>query len=146
MRTLCIGLLLFGSTVAYADDTLERQIKNAFLTVSAFECAAIAPNDQERERLWNLGLQHGRDFIQFWKPNSDVREATWDQIPGIWSLVIKKGPTPDFILGMLYGSIALMAGEKLSIEGEPEFSLKLMEQNRATMYREKNCAFLGKEP
>ncbi len=144
MRTLCIGLLLLCSTTTYADDAIEIQRKNSFLTLSAFECSAVSPNKDETERLLNLGLQVGRDLIQFREAHPGSRESLEHQIPMLWKFA--GGPTPDFILGQIYRGRVDEVYKEMPKEGEPEHRLEMWELIQARIYQEKNCAFLRKEP
>ena len=142
MRTFCIGLFLLYGTTAYADDILEIQKKNSFLTLSAFECSAVSPNKEEQLRLFNLGLQAGRDFIRFWEAHPDSRESLGPKTPMLWKLV--RGPTPDFILGQVYRGRVDEVYKEMPHDGEPQLRMELWDSIQAKMYQEKNCAFLGK--
>ena len=94
-----------------ADDRdLERQIRNAFLTLSAFECAIVAPNAQESERLFDIGLKSGRDFYAFTKSDRNRLETAIKskvQFPLEWYLFTRDtelqfAPGADFVLGRLF--------------------------------------------
>src|SRR5687767_2464351 len=56
---------------------LKRQIHNSFLALSAFECAAVASEEQEGDRLFKLGLNAGREFIAFMEnaPEDQIKAA-----------------------------------------------------------------------
>lgn len=133
---LLICFILLPNTIAYAESNVDKQIKNAFLTLSAFECAVVSPNDKEAERLFTIGLNVGRDFIQFVQSNPDLYLKTIrSQVPILWSLT--SGPTQDFILGRIYAAME----DKIYKEFSPDEELwKIKKQN---MYQTKNCALLN---
>lgn len=131
------GFMLLGNTTALADPSIENQKKNAFLVLSAFECAIVSSNEEEAIRLFNLGLNAGRDFIKF--ANEDIelyRKKLQSKVPLLWNMTI--GPTPDFILGQIYANRAEHVYEDFSSDEE------LWKLKKENMFHDKNCALLGK--
>lgn len=134
---LLAGYFMLGSTVALADSSIDAQVKNAFLTLSTFECAVVSPDDKETERLFMLGLKAGRDFIEFARANPEIyRTSLSPKVPFLWNMT--SGPTPDFILGQIY------AGRVHEVYKEFSRDEELWKVKKQNMYHSKNCALLGK--
>jgi hypothetical protein len=136
--TFLIAFVLIGTSTVHAESNIELQKKNAFLTLSAFECAVVSPNEKETERLFTLGLKVGRDFIQFAQANTDLYLKTIKpQVPMLWNWIA--GPSPDFILGQIYADREHDVYKEFSLDNE---LWKIKKQN---MYNAKNCVFLSEK-
>lgn len=137
MRTYVVVFCLSLTSICFADPATKNQIKNSFLTLSAFECSAIAPNDKEAERLFMLGLNAGRDFIAFAQTHSDrYAKDLHPHVAILWNMI--SGPSPDFILGQIY------ADRVNEVYKEHSSDKALWKIKTEKMYRDKNCALLGK--
>ncbi|WP_221192006.1 hypothetical protein [Microbulbifer rhizosphaerae] len=107
------------------------------MTLSAFECAVVAPNDAEAERLFMLGLKVGRGFIAYVQTHQETYAKDFKpKVAILWNMT--SGPSPDFILGQIYANRADDVYENFSSDEE------LWKMKKQNMYREKNCALLGK--
>ena len=129
-----------------ADDrVLERQIRNAFLTLSAFECAIVAPNGQESQRLFNIGLKAGREFHTYSQSNRDRLETAIKskvQFPLEWYLFTRDAELPfdpgaDFILGRLFAGQVQGVNSKRTGPNE-----EVIKAQGDEIYRDKNCALI----
>jgi hypothetical protein len=133
-----IGLLLPVISVAVAaGGTSEEHEKQALLTLSAFECSAVAPTESEVQRLFMLGYKAGHEFIEYAGRNQDrYNELIRPNVPILWNTT--SGPTPDFVLGRIYSFMVDDVYDNY-VADEKQWKMK-----KDTMYRKKNCALLGK--
>ena len=128
---------LVSAPAAHAEVNIDEQKKNSFMTLSAFECAVVSPNDKEGERLFKLGLKAGRDFLKFVQTDRNLYLKTIkSQVPMLWNLTA--GPTADFVLGQIYADRMNKIYEEFTPDDE------LWNLTKQKMYREKNCELLGK--
>ncbi len=137
MRLLIFLLAIFPYGLAYAGPSLDQQIKNSYLTLSAFECSAVSPDEKEAERLFLVGLNSGREFIAY--ANAHKKNYLKDLKPKVailWNMT--GGPSPDFILGQIYADRVEEVYKEFTTDKE------LWKLKKSNMYHEKNCALLGK--
>ncbi len=143
MRALLVICFIFvTNTIVHAEPDVEMQIKNAFLTLSAFECAVVSPNDKETERLFTIGLKAGRDFVQFVRSNPDLSLKTiMPKVPILWSMT--SGPTADFIIGRIYEERMNEVMDEIYKKYPLDEELRKMKKQ--DIYQTKNCALLGQK-
>ncbi len=73
---------------------------------SAFECSSLASvmnEEKEQERLFSLGYQQGKAFIDALQKNRVELKDRNEQVPSGFLLLLQ-GPTPDFMLGRVFES------------------------------------------
>ena len=73
---------------------------------SAFECSSLASvmNDpKEQHRLFTLGYQQGKAFIEAVRVNLIDQKDRSEQVPSGFIMLLQ-GPTPDFVLGRAFES------------------------------------------
>lgn len=73
---------------------------------SAFECSSLASvmnEDKDQERLFALGYQQGKAFIDALQKNRIELKDRNEQVPSGFLLLLQ-GPTPDFVLGRVFES------------------------------------------
>lgn len=171
MRTLpkiVIGLFLLGgigraSAQSLYEQASIKQVQQAQLTISAFECAVVTTDSGQDDRLFNLAIKNGRDFIA----TIAARPILFmdRKIPKVWrtdqtfteGFLLGKMPavvTPDFILGKLYAAVSDEISDKLTATiknldpGYPRFDAsdkkmeKIIISINDKMFQEKNCALL----
>jgi hypothetical protein len=139
MRVVGLGLLFQAAMCipVLAGQNSEQYEKQALITLSAFECSAVAPSEAEAERLFKVGYKAGHAFIEYAQKNQDsYNELIRPKVPILWNTTT--GPTPDFVLGQIYSFIVDKVYENYVAD---ERLWRIKEQ---TMYREKNCALIGK--
>ncbi len=145
MRLLLFVALIASNAIALADTETDAQIKNAVLTVSAFECVAVSTSPKDKFRLLTLGLNAGREFIKYVKSHPDIYlNVLRFKVPIYWELHggLFSGPTPDFTLGQVYQDRVHEMEEKIRVDKEGW--MEQMKAQMKAMYREKNCTFLDK--
>lgn len=138
MRSMLLfAMVLWSTSLGNAESTTEPYIKKSFLTLSAFECAVVAPNEKEAERLFALGLKAGREFIAFVQSSSEQDQKTIkSKVAMLW---YQGGPTPDFILGQIY------ADRQREIYKEFVMHDQLWKLKKDNMYRAKNCSLIAEK-
>ena len=141
MRLSILLILIAVIPPAMADTELEDQINNSYLALSAFECSDLAPDDEEAERLFLLGLNAGRQFLAYRGLNWDTYiDLIAPKVSDLWNLT--SGPSDDFILGQIYLQVF---NERAMFEGVTTLEeIELWDLARSDRYRDKNCSFLGK--
>jgi hypothetical protein len=120
----------FGIASAQVDNDAVRVTQ---LSLSAFECGALAPNQADAERLFLLGYDTGKAFIER-VTTSPLNEATRNKIAVLW--LSTNGPTADFILGVVYARMTDEALKDMSLQG--------WDLQKSIRYAEKNCALIGR--
>jgi hypothetical protein len=130
---------MLGSTTVFAETELEKQVKNSRLAISAFQCSFVAEDKKEQERLFQLGLNAGRDFLEFIKANPSKYEVEFfnEKVPTFW--FVTDGPTTDFVLGRIYEEHKNEIYKSL-----PRRNMELRKIKKEKLYHKKNCALLGK--
>jgi hypothetical protein len=126
--------LVLASGVLEAQPVEESMKRNARLTVSAFQCAVVAPDSKERERLFNMGLKAGRDFASRARDRGDLYERVRNDIPWLWTAV--EGPSVDFIVGRIYEQL------EAGIYKEYDSDKTRWDMIKGNHYRQRNCALI----
>jgi hypothetical protein len=134
MKKILYIILAIHCSPVFSQIDEERLIKNSLLSLSAFQCSIVATDSKERERLFNLGLQSGRNFVELVRNKPESYKKAHSKIPMVWSMVV--GPTSDFILGQIYSQF------ETEIYKKYEQDEKLWNLIKDNMYRDKNCALI----
>ncbi len=121
----------------HADIDIPTAQTRAALALSAFECSHLASAQADTSRLFNLGLQAGRDFLTFSDSNQSGYQSIRNQVDPIW-MRIEARPSVDFKLGELHAYTIARAIEWRGRYGERDW-----DQRRQQLYVEKNCQFLA---
>jgi hypothetical protein len=130
--TLVCGIVLHGPGSAQEAD--QEAARLAQLALSAFECSALAADDKDAERLFLLGYDRGKEFIELATKNP-LNQATRDKIAVLWTS--SGGPTPDFILDRVYSEIVDIAYQDLGDMEHWGFQ-------KSIRYQDKKCALIGR--
>jgi hypothetical protein len=104
-QTAIFSLVGFISAASHAQPSRELAL-SARLSWSAFECSSLASvmSDQaEQERLFTLGYEQGKVFIQAARSNRIDQKDINNDVPSGF-LMLMQGPTPDFVLGRVFES------------------------------------------
>ena len=138
MRTLLsIALVLCLAACVHGQSSIDSEVRNSFLSLSAFECSVVAADPKETARLFTLGLNAGRQFLEFVQSNKDVYDKMLTpKIAILWNMT--SGPSPDFILGQIYADRTQEMYKDFSSDAE------VWNAKKANLYRTKNCALIGK--
>jgi hypothetical protein len=98
--SLCFSICLTAAP-SQADPAKARLGRLAFI---AFECAAYAEfsgQSKEQTRLFDLGIENSRAFVDAYSSNQITKEDFWDQIPLAVTAALV-GPSKDFIVGRIF--------------------------------------------
>jgi hypothetical protein len=99
------------------------------------ECAHFAKDGQEAQRLADVGIAAGRQFLAALpKMSDDERKAASPGIALLWRGV--GGPSVDFQLGEVWKEIETSAYQSLGDD------TKLWDNTKITKYSQKNCALI----
>jgi hypothetical protein len=108
----------------------------AALSLSAFECSHLATTQADTSRLFNVGLQAGRDFLGFAETNANGYRSLVPQLDPAW-VQVENRPSVDFKLGELHAiTVARAMAWRRGLRDSA------WEARRETLYQEKNCQFL----
>lgn len=130
-------------------------VQNSIAAISAFECATWADMsgyDKEAERLFNYGVEVGRQFLQDAQDNKFTAKDYSSVVPMVWGMN-RGGPTIDFVLGKIYTRMADEAYDKVVKVGangltsfNPNDWVKdemLRKQLAINKYNSSNCKLIG---
>jgi hypothetical protein len=136
MRRLSLALLLaFATLPAIAETRVEEVVRLSKLTLSAMECANLAPNDADSRRLEEVGLSAGKQFLEAMpKLTQDEQKAADPKIALLWRGV--PGPSIDFVLGRVWERMTDSAYKSLGDD------TKKWDSEKVVKYSEKNCMII----
>jgi hypothetical protein len=127
------GILAFSSASLAASDAELASLGNKMS--GAFKCSIYASmfNDwREQQRLFQIGLKAGRDFVEGMKSRTDPNPS----VGGMLAFV--RGVSTDFMVGSLYDSETTKALDEIPPERRVDPS---EEKDQAeTIYRNSNCS------
>ena len=133
---LCLVLSLTSSHVN-AQSNVDEEIRLSKLTVSAFECSIVAPDQTESQRLFDIGFAAGQKFLD---GLSNVRNGEEKQlkenIAALWIGKGLAGRTHDFVLGQVYSEIEAYTYKDF-LDDKKSWTLK-----EDQMFAHKNCALI----
>ena len=140
MKRAMAVLALAGAVAlpARAEQDPKYFEEKAFLTLGAFECSVMATDESEIERLFLLGYEVGKEFINFVRQDPDRYSQTIKtRVPLLWNLY--GGPSPDFILGQIYADrVNSIYDDHWNSDQE------VWRSTRERLYEERNCRLPGK--
>lgn len=139
-RTLVLALLSW-CVLSEAEAATPDQ---AALSWAAFECATFAEHSGERaqqERLFNLGLASGREFIVAMQRHEFTDEQVNNSAP-VGFLLSLGGPSVDFMLGVVFAHASQHGFERITERAGQRLDRELMQVVAGNLFRENNCALL----
>jgi hypothetical protein len=139
MRRLGLALVLafsFATLPAFAENRVEEAVRLSKLTLSAMECANLAANDADSQRLQEVGMSAGKQFLEAMpKLTQDEQKAAGPKIALLWRGVIP-GPSIDFILGRVWERMTDSAYKSLGDD------TKKWDSEKVVKYSQKNCMII----
>lgn len=133
-KLIIAAYIFLVSGIATAESKEEQLIRQSFFSISAFECAVLSNNDEDHKRLFNLGIENGREFIAAMKSSPETYQKTRNKVAML--LILYGGPTTDFTLGRIYSDRESEIYKKFDMNEDLWKSIK------SRMFLEKNCAFI----
>ena len=104
MRLLIAVVITGLSVTSAAAQTSKEYAQMAKRAWSAFECAALAAQIDKKdahERLFKIGYQLGKSFIEATLAGRVNRSDISSTVPVGFTMSMQ-GPTPDFMLGVIW--------------------------------------------
>jgi hypothetical protein len=99
------------------------------------ECANYAKDGAEAQRLANIGIAAGRQFLDaFPKLSAEEQKAVGPHIALLWKGV--SGPSVDFVLGQAWKEMETIAYQSL---GD---NTKVWDSAKLTKFSQKNCTLI----
>ena len=136
---LIASLMLMGLSVTTAmGQTPKEYAQMAQRSWSAFECAALSVDQEEKKRLFKLGYDQGMLFLYSVKTDKVEGRDLASVAPWPFSVRIIDGQRPDFILGMIWEAASTGAFQYIKDPiGSDEWRQRIV-----TEFKTKNCDLL----
>jgi hypothetical protein len=133
VTTIVTSILAFSSPSLAASDAELASLGNKMS--SAFKCSVYASMFQdwkEQQRLFQIGLNAGRDFVEGMKSRTDPNPL----VGGMLAFV--RGVSTDFMVGSMYDSETTKALDEIPVEQRVD---PAEEKTQAeNIYRQSNCS------
>jgi hypothetical protein len=133
IATIITSILAFSSPSVAASDAELASLGNKMS--SAFKCSIYASMFQdwkEQQRLFQIGLKAGRDFVEGMKSRTDPNPSVGDM------LAFVRGVSTDFTVGSMYDSETTKAYDEIPLEQRLDPSAEKTQAE--TIYRNSNCS------
>jgi hypothetical protein len=133
VATIVAGILAFSSPSLAASDAELAGFGNKMS--GAFKCSIYASMSQdwkEQQRLFQIGLKAGRDFVEGMKGRADPNPS----VGGMLAFV--RGVSTDFMVGSMYDSEATKALDEIPLEQRVDPSEEKTQAE--VIYRNNNCS------
>jgi hypothetical protein len=135
VSTIVTGILAFSSASLAANDADLASLGNKMS--SAFKCSIYASmfhDWKEQQRLFQIGLKAGRDFVEGMKSRTDPNPSVGEM------LAFVRGVSTDFMVGSMYDSEATKALDEIPPKQRVDPS---EEKTQAEIvYRNSNCSLI----
>ena len=167
--TLVLAAILFiaSKSVVAADPEEPKELLLGHSMWAAFECSLFAQEanknenyedtkterNKEAARLFNYGMQAGREFLQALIDGKITAEQLDERVP-IGVVLLLEGGSIDFIIGRVFANAADSAIDEIddqfiSDNGHPntpaewELDKAIKAQNAANLFQRSNCTLIG---
>jgi hypothetical protein len=147
-----VFLVLATQTLLAEGSSADNKPNLALVMWSAFSCATyaeISGNKPEQERLFEVGYNAGRTFVDGFK-NKTITETEAKDAP-LGVLMLLSGPTTDFIIGRIFESATEDAYDKVVKENSAGLPIldpskwadsDLKINSAKNKYQSSNCALI----
>ena len=136
VTTIVTSILAFSSPSLAASDAELASLGNKMS--GAFKCSVYASMFQdwkEQQRLFQIGLNAGRDFVEGMKSRTDPNPS----VGGMLAFV--RGVSTDFMVGSMYDAEATKAQNE--IPSEQRFTSSEHNNPARVRYQESNCSLIN---
>ena len=130
VATIVTSILAFSSPSFAASDAEIVSLRDKMS--GAFRCSTYAQlfhDQKEQQRLFQIGLKAGRDYVEGLKSRDDPKSET---------LTFMRGVSTDFVVGQMYESESTHAYDEIAKLDVPEAKIQA-ELN----YRNGNCSLIN---
>jgi len=127
-----------------AAQTPAQKAQLARVMYSAFTCstyASMSGNNKEQERLFQLGLKAGRDFLKAFESREIPTDAMQTEVPIGVSLYLA-GPTHDFIIGRIFEAVQTTAYKEVAKDALPRDDGDLSKMRARNAFTAANCSLI----
>jgi hypothetical protein len=139
-----VALLCTLTGALYAQSSREFAVMGRTAWAS-FECAALASQMKDRaeqERLFNVGYEAGKKFLEALQSNKIERKHISEEVPIGFTLLIA-GPSSDFVLGRVFEN-AQDDALKDVLKSNGQFNSDDLQATLArSKYTRQNCRLIG---
>jgi hypothetical protein len=139
-------LLLVAATLAASITVAKAADEKALLgnvMWAAFECsmfAELADEKAEQERLYRVGLNAGRVFVEAMKAGQISKQAVNESVP-ISVLQRLEGPDNESIIGKIHAAATGFARDEI-VKRKPRMWGVSQKQEARSTYTDKNCILI----
>ena len=139
-------LLLVAATLAACITDLNAADEKALLgriMWSAFQCSAyaeLAENKNEQERLYLVGLNAGRTFLEAMKAGQISEQAAKAEVP-INVLQRLEGPSNEFVIGKIHAAATGHAHDEIAKKKRGIWA-PTKKQDARFVYTYRNCVLI----
>ena len=136
---LSVLILALIPAAAFAQSSRDYATMSLMMW-AAFQCgyyAASMDDTLEAERLYNLGVEEGRDFLVALEAGQ-LDQADMQHVVPVGVSLLLGGPSHDFIIGRIFESVMMDTAEQLYAEGN--FDEALARSRAQVAFQEANCA------
>jgi hypothetical protein len=139
-------LLLVAATLAACITVLNAADEKALLgnvMWSAFQCSAfaeLAEEKNEQERLYLVGLNAGRTFLEAMKAGQISQQALNEAVP-INVLQRLEGPDNEFVIGKIHAAATSRAYDRI-VKRKTGIWGPTQKQEARSTYTDKNCILI----
>jgi len=144
----CLTLLASVSVASSQSDLQRARLSRVMY--AAFQCgtyAEMSGDQNEQQRLFNVGMKAGRDFVEAVKGGQISDEASQKEVPVV-VIGLLAGPSTDFVMGRIF-EVAMRDAYDEIVKGAFKFepskweNHKTLIQSKAeTQYRASNCVLI----
>ena len=144
--TMKSKLLLVAATLAACITVLNAADEKALLgriMWSAFQCSAfaeLAENKNEQERLYLVGLNAGRTFLEAMKAGQISEQAVKAEVP-INVLQRLEGPSNEFVVGKIHAAATGSARDEV-VKRKTGMWGPTQKQEARSAYTNRNCILI----
>ncbi|EJC75754.1 hypothetical protein Rleg10DRAFT_5607 [Rhizobium leguminosarum bv. trifolii WSM2012] len=147
MRIILAGFATLLTSSALASPEEAKQGRYALSAWQCFTYASNAGRKDEMERLFNIGFDTVKKFLEAARANKISREDANSNTPMI-VLLSSQGPTVDFAAGRIFEAVSADTYDKMAKSGEDGVPLPtekwitdegLLKSISETKYQQSNC-------
>jgi hypothetical protein len=134
LTTIFTGILPFSSVSVAASDAEINSLGDKMS--GAFKCATYASmfhDQKEQQRLFQIGLQAGRDYVEGLKSRDDPKSEL---------LTFMRAAPTDFVVGQMYESQSTHVYDEIVNSQNGPLDADAAKTQAELRYRQSNCAVI----
>jgi len=126
MKPIALAAAILIASIPYGYSA-ENDAKAARIMASAWMCSSYAEmkgDAEEHRRLFELGYAKGKQYIDATVAGTITDDERSDYVPRFLNL-LSSGPTQEFVLGRIFGVLAIRAKENVVAKDESGIPLPI---------------------